>query len=35
MATESISDIRRDLFSSIVVSGGNAMYKHMVDRLNR
>lgn len=39
MVTESISktdiDIRRDLFSSIILTGGNGMFKHMVDRLQR
>ena len=39
MVTESISktdiDIRRDLFSSIILSGGNAMFKNMVERLGK
>lgn len=39
MVTESVSrtdiDIRRDLFSSIVLAGGNAMWKNMSDRLNK
>lgn len=39
MVVESISkadiDIRRDLFQSVIVTGGNTMFKGFVDRLQR
>jgi actin-related protein len=39
MVTESIGktdiDIRRDLFSGIIVTGGSATFKNMVERLNK
>jgi actin-related protein len=39
MVTEAISrtdiDIRRDLFASVIITGGNAMLKNMEDRLQK
>lgn len=39
MVTEAISrtdiDIRRDLFASVIITGGNAMLKNMEERLQK